>query len=157
VIIDKIDGLATLLTGQIEGLDRRLTGKIEGLDQRLTGQMSDMDQRLTGEIGKLTGRLDGFEGQMSDMDRRLNGQIEELTTEVRGLNEREDLLFQKVVEIDDKLGDLAANARVDGLEDRMMIEFDKQTSVLNRLDEERLSSLVRMDRIEGRLNSTRIA
>ena len=127
-IIDKIDGLAVLLTGQIEGLDRRLTS----------------------EIGKVN-------AQMSGMDRRLTGQIDGLTIEVKGLNEREDLLFQKMVEIDERLDDLASNVRVDDLENRMMIEFDKQTTVLKRLDEERLSSFARMDRIEGRLNSAGIA
>jgi len=86
----------------------------------------------------------------------LRGQIEGLAADVRELNGREDLLFQKVMEIEDKIYVLSSNARVSDLESCMMTEFDRRSLVLKKLDEERLASFVRMDQIEDCFNSASV-
>ena len=122
--------------------DQVIIKKIDDLAGLVTGRIDQLDERLSGRIDKL--------------DQRLTGRIDELANDIKDLNSREDLLVQKVVLMDEKMDNFATKQELTDMEGRMMTEFDKQAVVLKRLDDERLSGVVRMDRIESRLLSAGI-
>ncbi|MBU0625224.1 hypothetical protein KKF05_02670 [Patescibacteria group bacterium] len=103
---------------------------LEGIDQHLDG----VDQRLEG----IDQHLDGVDQRLEGIDQHLDG-----------LDEQEDLLFQQITEINEKISGLTTNERVDMLENKMMTYFDQQNLLLEKFNVERLSTVVRLDRVEG--------
>ena len=61
----------------------------------------------------------------------------------------EDLVINKLIEIDQKLGSYATNARVDALEQRILQNQDEMLVILKRLDEERHFTVEWVRRIEA--------
>lgn len=60
----------------------------------------------------------------------------------------EDKIIQKLLDIEEKIGYLATNERVDKFEARVLDILDKQTVILQHLDQEHLFTLERIKRIE---------
>ena len=61
----------------------------------------------------------------------------------------EDRIIQKLVELDEKVDKLAPQEHVDARFNDVMTTLDAQTSMLERLDHERLFTIERVKRIEG--------
>lgn len=60
----------------------------------------------------------------------------------------EDKIIQKLLDIEEKISHLASNERIDKFEAHVLDILDKQTIILQRLDQEHLFTLERIKRIE---------
>ncbi len=60
----------------------------------------------------------------------------------------EDLIIQKLIELDHKVGTLATQGSVDARFDDVMATLDSHTAMLQRLDHERVFTFERVKRIE---------
>lgn len=60
----------------------------------------------------------------------------------------EDLIIQKLIELDEKVGNLATQASLKQLDERITNALDQQMVILQRLDQERVFTIEWIRRIE---------
>ena len=116
------------LTTRIDQVEQRLTGRIDQVEQKLTSRIDDVEQKLTARIEENSRKID-----------RNSDQINRLAIEV--LNNREQIEKRATRE--------ELNQRFD----EVIRGQDKMMAILTRIDQERVATTARIDRIEGDVES----
>jgi len=68
----------------------------------------------------------------------------------------EDKIIQEIIELKERVGEMATNEHVDKLERKIMDQFDKQLVILQRLDQERIFTAEWIRRIEKDVETVKL-
>lgn len=116
------DELAT--KRDLDKVEQKLTGRIDQVEQNLTGRIDQVDQRLTDKIDENGTKLD-------ENGRKL------------------DTLLIQVIENGEQLSKMLTKEEFHRGCDEILRGLDKMMTILTRLDQERVATTARLDRIEN--------
>jgi len=91
--------LSLQFTNQIGELDGKLSSRIDDLDTKLTTRIDSLEKRLDS-------RIDGLDGRIDSLEKRLDGRIDGLEKRFDGLEQRVDLLDNRIYDLATTVGSL---------------------------------------------------
>lgn len=104
---------------------------------------------INGKVDGLGHRMDGLDHRMDVLDRRVSnletGQ-DELKVKVANLESNQDRLIDRMIDMDSRMDSFATKDELRSTEDRIVKILDRQSAILERLDQERLVTNDRINR-----------
>ena len=125
------------LAAKIDGVDQRLSAKIDDVDKRLTKKIDDVDKRLSAKIDANAAKIDAN----AEMIKANGKKIEANAAAIHNLT-------REVVDIRIRLDQTLTRDEFKVYFDEIITGQDKMMSVLTRLDQDWISILSRIERLE---------
>ena len=128
----------------------RIDGKFDKIDQRF----DSIDQRFDSVDKKfdvVDQKLSVMDAKFDVVDQRLGAMDEKIGTmdeKMGDFDSTQNRVILKLIEIDEKLNTKVSHDEFQQLRNEMLTNFDEQTVILNRLDQERVFAHERTNRIE---------
>ncbi|RLE36855.1 hypothetical protein DRJ12_03870 [Candidatus Acetothermia bacterium] len=132
------------LAAKIDGVDQRLSAKIDDGDKRLTKKIDDVDKRLSAKIDANAAKIDANAGKIDANAEMIKANGKKIEANAAAIHN----LTREVVDIRIRLDQTLTRDEFKVYFDEIITGQDKMMSVLTRLDQDWISILSRIERLE---------
>ena len=132
------------LAAKIDGVDKRLSAKIDDVDKRLSKKIDDVDKRLSAKIDANAAKIDANAGKIDANAEMIKANGKKIEANAAAIHN----LTREVVDIRIRLDQTLTRDEFKVYFDEIISGQDKMMSILTRLDQDWISILSRIERLE---------
>ena len=153
------------LAAKIDGVDKRLSTKIDNVDKRLSKKIDEVDKRLSAKIDANAAKIDANAEMIKANAGKIDANAEMIKANADKIDANAEMikangkkieanaaaihnLTREVVDIRVRLDQTLTRDEFKVYFDEIISGQDKMMSILTRLDQERVSILSRIERLE---------
>ena len=147
----KIDGVDKRLSTKIDEVDKRLSAKIDDVDKRLSKKIDDVDKRLSAKIDANAAKIDANAEMIKANADKIDANAEMIKANGKKIEANAAAihnLTREVVDIRVRLDQTLTRDEFKVYFDEIISGQDKMMSILTRLDQDWISILSRIERLE---------
>ena len=132
------------LAAKIDGVDKRLSTKIDNVDKRLSKKIDEVDKRLSAKIDANAAKIDANAGKIDANAEMIKANGKKIEANAAAIHN----LTREVVDIRIRLDQTLTRDEFKVYFDEIITGQDKMMSILTRLDQDWISILSRIERLE---------
>ncbi|MCD6141899.1 hypothetical protein J7J55_04185 [Candidatus Bipolaricaulota bacterium] len=132
------------LAAKIDGVDKRLSTKIDNVDKRLSKKIDEVDKRLSAKIDANAAKIDANAGKIDANAEMIKANGKKIEANAAAIHN----LTREVVDIRIRLDQTLTRDEFKVYFDEIISGQDKMMSILTRLDQDWISILSRIERLE---------
>ncbi|RLE39966.1 hypothetical protein DRJ23_02895 [Candidatus Acetothermia bacterium] len=132
------------LAAKIDRVDKRLSTKIDNVDKRLSKKIDEVDKRLSAKIDANAAKIDANAGKIDANAEMIKANGKKIDANAAAIHN----LTREVVDIRIRLDQTLTRDEFKVYFDEIISGQDKMMSILTRLDQDWISILSRIERLE---------
>ena len=139
------------LAAKIDGVDKRLSTKIDNVDKRLSKKIDEVDKRLSAKIDANAAKIDANAEMIKANADKIDANAEMIKANGKKIEANAAAihnLTREVVDIRTRLDQTLTRDEFKVYFDEIISGQDKMMSILTRLDQDWISILSRIERLE---------